>query len=60
MERNHLCNCERGHHEDIHAKLYETVVQEDMLFKEKAYGRRAHNGRRPITIPHVEPLAQVS
>ena len=31
-----------------------------MSFKEKVYGRRTHDRPRPITIAHIEPLAQVS
>ena len=31
------------------------VIQEEMPFK-----KFMHNGRRPITIAHLEPLAQVS
>ena len=34
-----------------------TVVQE--MFKKKSL-RTMHAGRRPITIAHLEPLAQVS
>ena len=41
----------------------EPVVQ-DMSFKEKVKGRtddgQREDGRRPITIAHVEPSAQVS
>ena len=29
-----------------------------MLFKEKIYGRWTANGRRPITIAHLEPSAK--
>ena len=41
------------------------VVQEEMLFEENVYGPTAADGRtddgqRPITIAHIEPLAQVS
>ena len=38
------------------------VVQEDMSFKEKftAEGETTDAGYRPITITHLEPLAQVS
>ena len=53
---------------NIHVKFYEkNVVQEEMSFKEKVYGRwktdnrcMTGTGPRPITIPHLEPLAQVS
>ena len=34
------------------------VVQEEMSFKEKVYGRtdgRTDDGQRPITIAHLEP-----
>ena len=34
------------------------VVQEEMSFLEKIYGRQT--GRRLITITHIEPSAQVS
>ena len=37
---------------------FRPVVQE-MLFKEKVYGW-TDDGQRPITIPHLEPSAQVS
>ena len=37
------------------------VVYEEISFKEKVYGRtdarRTDDGRRPITIAHLEPLA---
>ena len=36
------------------------VAREEMSFKEKVYGRRTHDEPKPITIPHLEPLAQVS
>ena len=40
------------------------VVEEEMSFKEKVYGRthdgRTDDGRRPITIAHIVPSAQVS
>ena len=36
------------------------VVQEEMSFKEKVYALQTDNRQRPITIPHLEPLAQVS
>ena len=40
------------------------VVQEVMLFKEYVYRRTddgwTDDGQRPITIAHLEPLAQVS
>ena len=36
------------------------VVQEEMLFDEKVYGRMTDNGQRLITIAHLESLAQVS
>ena len=36
-----------------------TVVQEEISFKEKVYGR-TDDGQRPITIAYLEPLAQVS
>ena len=39
---------------------FELVVQEEMSFKEKVYGRRTHDRPRPITIAYIEPLAQVS
>ena len=42
----------------IHPWKLGPVVQE-MLFKEKVY-RRPDAGQRPITIPDLEPLAQVS
>ena len=40
-------------------KKFGPVSQEEMLFKEKGNGR-TDNGRRLITIPHIQPLAQVS
>ena len=36
-----------------------SVVQEEMSFIEKVYARTA-DGRRPITVAHLEPMAQVS
>ena len=41
------------------------VVQEEMSFKEKVYGRThdgrtTDNGQRPITIAHIEPSAQLN
>ena len=36
------------------------VVKEEMSFKETVNGRTAEDGQRPITIAHLEPLAQVS
>ena len=57
MEQNHLCNSERGHiyailkegiKGNIHVKLFEIgpLVQEDMLFKEKVYGRTMDDAQR--------------
>ena len=38
-----------------------SVVQEEMSFKEKVYGRRTTDAeRRVITIPHIELSAQVT
>ena len=34
------------------------VVQEEMSFKEKVYGRTTDDGQRPITIAHIEPSAK--
>ena len=47
--------------ENIHVKLYEirTVVQEEMSFKERVYGR-TDDRQKQITKAHLEPSAQVS
>ena len=37
-----------------------SVVQEEMLFKQKAYTLGTHDGWRRITIAHPEPSAPVS
>ena len=34
---------------------FRPVVQKEMLFKEKGYGRTMDDGQRPITIAHLEP-----
>ena len=40
---------------------FEQVVQEEMWFEEKKYTQRTtDDGRRPITIAHLEPSARVS
>ena len=47
---------------NIHVKLYMKfgpVVQKEMPFKEKVYGRRDDEGQRLITIAHLEQKAQV-
>ena len=38
---------------------FRPVIKEEMSFKEKV-DERAHDGRRLITIAHLEPSAQVS
>ena len=47
---------------NIHVKLFyfEPVIKKEMLFEEKVYRHTTDDGRRPITIAHLEPLAQVS
>ena len=46
---------------NIHVKLFlfRPVVLE-LSFKEKVYTQWVYDGQRPITIAHIEPLAQVS
>ena len=58
--RTIYANLKEGIMGNIHVKLYERpAVQEEMSLKEKVYGRM-DDGRRPVTIPHLEPSAQVS
>ena len=44
---------------NIHVKLYE-IWTRCRLKKKFLHGRRTNDGRRLITIPHLEPSAQVS
>ena len=47
---------------NIHVKLYEIWTSgsgRDVIKRKKVYGR-THDGQRLITIPHLEPSAQVS
>ena len=58
MERNHLCNSERGDHGEHSCEVilnFGPVVQEEMSLKKKFTddGSRTHDGQRPITIPHL-------
>ena len=65
VEQNHSCNFESGHHGKHSCEV--------ILILGKWFRRRCHlkkrfmddglttdAGRRPITIPHLEPLAQGS
>ena len=58
---NHLCNFGRGHYGEHSCVIdnyfkFGSVVQEMSLRK----SLRTDNGRRPITIAHLEPVAPVS
>ena len=62
-ERNHLCNFGRGHYWEHSCDI---ILNLDKWFrrcrvkKEFKDGRCiTHAGRRPITIAHLQPLAQV-
>ena len=56
VEGNHLCNFDRGHHGEHSC---EVIWNLEMSFKEKV-NRWTTDGRRPITIAHLESSAQVS
>ena len=49
-----------GNHSLRRSNSFGQVVQEEMSFNEKAYTWPPGDGGRPITIAHLEPLAQVS
>ena len=55
MERDQLCNFERGHHGEpfmLSCMKFGSVVQEEMSFKEKVYGRRKTDDGRGTKSDH--------
>ena len=59
VEWNHLCNFERWRHRE---HLCEVILNLDQRFRRRCNLKKKnmHDGHRPITIAHLEALAQVS
>ena len=64
LERNHLCNFGRGYYGKHSCEIILNLnrwFREEMSFKKRfTDDGRTDDGRRPITISHIEPSAHVS
>ena len=63
VERNHSCNFEKSIIGNIQVKLFEIWTRSSggyIVLRKSLRNRQRHDGQRPITIAHLEPLAQAS